>query len=148
MDETNKIIIKPYIELKDFGNESIEEYGKLQWNNFKLRQDSPIVDIFFGQFQTKINCPDCNHVSIKCDPFDMIPLNFSSNFYHGDKSFECYMMFDNYKFKTRFVKWKGDFNSSLEMFFKMFIKKIGSELGEKLQYEDFRFFYMSKSKIF
>jgi len=77
----------------------------------------------------------------------MIPLNFSSNYYHGNKKFEFYILFDNYNIKTRFISWKGDFNSSLEMFFRMFLKEFSEKVNHRLDYDDFSYFYMSKSQI-
>ena len=54
MDETNQVYIKPYEELTDYANEDVEEYASYSWEVFKRRQKSKIVDIFFGQYHTKI----------------------------------------------------------------------------------------------
>ncbi|GAB6020042.1 Ubiquitin carboxyl-terminal hydrolase 19 [Chamberlinius hualienensis] len=39
------------------------------WLSYKRRNDSTIVDLFQGQYKSKLVCPDCNKISITFDPF-------------------------------------------------------------------------------
>ena len=79
-EDLNKVLIKPYIEKDDnlvFGSD-IEEciYNK---NNFLARNQSIIVDLFYGMFKSTVVCPnqDCKNISKSYDPYSVIsiPIN-------------------------------------------------------------------------
>ncbi len=44
------------------------------WEDYKKRNDSLIVDTFYGQFKSTLVCPVCSKVSIKFDPFCFLSL--------------------------------------------------------------------------
>lgn len=78
-EDLNIVLKKPYIEIKDFDPNTmdINEYAKECEKNFKMRNNSFMTKLFYGQFQSSISCPDCPHISICFDAFNMIsvPLN-------------------------------------------------------------------------
>ena len=56
-------------------NENLEENeAKRSWDSYKKRNNSIIVDLFTGQFKSRITCPQCEKLSITFDPFLMVPL--------------------------------------------------------------------------
>lgn len=62
----NRISDKPYIEIPDFEDESKEnEIASHFWEHHKARNDSIIVDLFQGQFKSKLICNQCNKVNRK-----------------------------------------------------------------------------------
>jgi ubiquitin carboxyl-terminal hydrolase 4/11/15 len=44
------------------------------WNNHLKRNDSIIVDLFQGQYKSKLVCPTCSRISITFDPFMYLSL--------------------------------------------------------------------------
>lgn len=76
-EDLNRILKKPYIEAPDWegGDEKdLVAFAKRQWDIYKARNDSVIVDLFQGQYRSTLVCPDCNKVSIKFDPFMYLTL--------------------------------------------------------------------------
>ncbi|WVW86415.1 hypothetical protein I302_108461 [Kwoniella bestiolae CBS 10118] len=72
-EDLNRIIKKPYIEKPDWkaggGEKELAELGKECWDGYKKRNDSVIVDLFQGQLQSTLVCPECHKESITMDPF-------------------------------------------------------------------------------
>lgn len=72
-EDLNRIKKKPYIEKPDWkpggGDRELAELGKECWEGYKKRNDSVIVDLFQGQLQSTLVCPECNKESITMDPF-------------------------------------------------------------------------------
>ena len=59
----NRIIQKPYIEIPDFDDHlRDEEIAELFWRYHKLRNDSIIVDLFQGQYKSRLVCEECKKV--------------------------------------------------------------------------------------
>ncbi|EPQ26366.1 uncharacterized protein PFL1_06014 [Pseudozyma flocculosa PF-1] len=76
-EDLNRIIKKPYIEAPDWaggGEKEMVAFAKKQWDIYKARNDSVIVDLFQGQYRSTLVCPDCEKVSIKFDPFMYLTL--------------------------------------------------------------------------
>lgn len=76
-EDLNRILKKPYIEAPDWegGDErDLVTFAKRQWDIYKARNDSVIVDLFQGQYRSTLVCPDCGKVSIKFDPFMYLTL--------------------------------------------------------------------------
>lgn len=82
-EDVNKIIEKPNTTNIEVNEESelLANLAKESWKRHKLRNDSIIVDLFQAQLKSKLQCLDCNHVSITFDPFMYIslPLPIDSN---------------------------------------------------------------------
>jgi rubrerythrin len=51
-----------------------EDYYRTCKANYRARNDSIVHDIFYGTFRTETKCPNCNHVSLKFEPFNMLSL--------------------------------------------------------------------------
>lgn len=72
-EDLNRIRKKPYIEKPDWkaggGDRELAELGRECWDGYKKRNDSVIVDLFQGQLQSTLVCPDCHQESITMDPF-------------------------------------------------------------------------------
>ncbi|KAJ3089286.1 Ubiquitin carboxyl-terminal hydrolase 15, partial [Quaeritorhiza haematococci] len=69
-EDVNKILKKPYIELPDYDDTVADEViAKDFWDAHVKRNDSIIVDEFYGQYKSKITCKDCGKTSIKFDPY-------------------------------------------------------------------------------
>jgi ubiquitin C-terminal hydrolase len=58
----NRILKKPYIEMPDFDDMTDEEIAKTRWYYHKARNDSVIVDLFQGQFKSRLICNVCHKV--------------------------------------------------------------------------------------
>ena len=80
-EDSNRILRKPYIEIKDFNpkNESEEEYFKKCKKEMRQRDKSMITDLFYGICRTQVVCPTCQHQSIKFEDFNMLTLPVSRN---------------------------------------------------------------------
>lgn len=53
------MVNKPYVEGIDYKGEPDELFAFESWKNYLLRNRSIIVDIFMGQYKSKVVCPDC-----------------------------------------------------------------------------------------
>lgn len=62
-EDLNRIIKKPYIELPDFDGMSDYEISERSWSYHKARNDSVIVDLFQGQFKSRLTCNECKKVT-------------------------------------------------------------------------------------
>lgn len=69
-EDLNRILSKPYRELPDFDNMSDEEIAHESWSYHKARNDSIIVDLFQGQFKSRLTCNTCKKVSTTFDHDD------------------------------------------------------------------------------
>ena len=57
--------------------------SKMEWNNFLKRNQSIMVDLFYGQYKTSIMCPNCPHISTNFSIFLslQLPIPFSNNYF-------------------------------------------------------------------
>ena len=96
-EDLNRITDKPYILLEEQKDkESDSEASHRFWDLYKKREDSIIVDLFHGQFKSKITCTSCGNSSITYEPFIFlglpIPQQYNQeiiNFFFGEK-WECF----------------------------------------------------------
>lgn len=51
-----------------------EQLATTAWTNYRLRNDSHIVDHFQGLYKSTLVCPQCKYSSIKFDPFMYLSL--------------------------------------------------------------------------
>ncbi|XP_042160098.1 ubiquitin carboxyl-terminal hydrolase 19-like isoform X4 [Oncorhynchus tshawytscha] len=78
-EDLNRIQNKPYTETVD-SDGRLDEVGEIKvvadeaWQRHKMRNDSFIVDLFQGQYKSKLVCPVCSKVSITFDPFLYLPV--------------------------------------------------------------------------
>ncbi|XP_054831391.1 ubiquitin carboxyl-terminal hydrolase 19 isoform X3 [Eublepharis macularius] len=73
-EDLNRIHIKPYTETVDSDGRPDEVVAEEAWQRHKMRNDSFIVDLFQGQYKSKLVCPVCSKVSITFDPFLYLPV--------------------------------------------------------------------------
>ncbi|GAN07744.1 ubiquitin carboxyl-terminal hydrolase 4 isoform X2 [Mucor ambiguus] len=73
-EDLNRIIKKPYIELPDFDGMKDTEIAQKSWDYHRARNDSVIVDLFQGQFKSRLICEECTNVSVTFDPFMYLSL--------------------------------------------------------------------------
>ena len=81
-EDLNKVIIKPTVKRKNsdweknFNSSMILDKlkSKIEWNNFLKRNQSIMVDLFYGQYKTTISCPKCSHDSTNFSTFLSLQL--------------------------------------------------------------------------
>lgn len=73
-EDLNRIQKKPYTETVDSDGRPDEVVAEEAWQRHKMRNDSFIVDLFQGQYKSKLVCPVCAKVSITFDPFLYLPV--------------------------------------------------------------------------
>jgi len=85
-EDVNRIQKKPYVESVESGDDPDAVVAKEAWRRHKLRNDSVIVDLFFGQFKSHLTCPNasCEGKSWrKFDPFVAVPCPVSPQVVHA-----------------------------------------------------------------
>ncbi|KAI8371189.1 hypothetical protein EDC96DRAFT_85018 [Choanephora cucurbitarum] len=70
-EDLNRVLEKPYIEIPDFDSQEFSdaEIAHHFWQYHKARNDSIIVDLFQGQYKSRLICDECQKVSVTFDPF-------------------------------------------------------------------------------
>jgi ubiquitin carboxyl-terminal hydrolase 4/11/15 len=89
-EDLNKVAVKPYELLPKYNGQVVEEFGKLIYKYHLKRNTSYIVDAFHGQFFSRLQCPDCQHISASFDPFNMVSLNIPLQ--SDSSAFDGYIM--------------------------------------------------------
>ena len=90
-EDLNKVKTKPTINRKssdwekkyDSSSKVDKLKSKMEWNNFLKRNQSIMVDLFYGQYKTSIICPQCSHNSTNFSIFLslQLPIPFSNNYF-------------------------------------------------------------------
>eukprot|EP00835_Amoeboradix_gromovi_P001291 NODE_56_length_25944_cov_0.235287.p5 type:complete len:476 gc:universal NODE_56_length_25944_cov_0.235287:6752-8179(+) len=52
---------------------------RIVWQKYKQRFDSPIIDLFSGQYKGTVQCQTCNHISNTYDPFQFVSVPIPSS---------------------------------------------------------------------
>ncbi|KAM5125522.1 uncharacterized protein ACMZJ9_022138, partial [Mantella aurantiaca] len=73
-EDLNRIHNKPNTDTEDNEGRPDEEVAEEAWLRHKMRNDSFVVDLFQGQYKSKLVCPVCAKVSITFDPFLYLPV--------------------------------------------------------------------------
>ncbi|KAF9221344.1 cysteine proteinase [Gyrodon lividus] len=76
-EDLNRVLKKPYVEKPDgegSGDLGLAQLAQKSWDGYMQRNDSVIVDLFQGQYQSTLVCPECEKVSITFDPFMYLTL--------------------------------------------------------------------------
>lgn len=89
-EDLNRIYDKPYLEKPELKDEEVDDMNAIKrladisWDQFKKRNDSTIIDLFSGLYQSVLVCPDCSKTSITYDPFNdlTLPLPVDKKWYH------------------------------------------------------------------
>lgn len=89
-EDLNRIHVKPYSEKPELKDDeladprAISKLAKTCWDQYKSRNDSVIVDLFTGLYQSTLVCPTCSKTSITFDPYNdlTLPLPINKKWYH------------------------------------------------------------------
>jgi ubiquitin carboxyl-terminal hydrolase 4/11 len=74
-EDLNRIRKAPYVEMPDVTNGDNMAIASAEvWDAHKRRNDSLVMDSFYGQFQSTCVCPRCNRVSVAFDSFNHVSL--------------------------------------------------------------------------
>ncbi|KAL7032777.1 hypothetical protein ACKWTF_007398 [Chironomus riparius] len=73
-EDLNRVTEKPYIEIKDSNGRSDQLVAKEAYDAFLKRNNSVIVDLFYGQMKSKVACLTCNTESVRFEPFSLLSL--------------------------------------------------------------------------
>ena len=90
-EDLNKVIVRPIVLRKNsdweknFSSSLLLDKLKstIEWNNFLKRNQSIMVDLFYGQYKTTISCPKCLHDSTNFSSFLslQLPIPLCNNFF-------------------------------------------------------------------
>ncbi|XP_025107541.1 ubiquitin carboxyl-terminal hydrolase 19-like [Pomacea canaliculata] len=78
-EDLNRVKNKPYTETVESNGRPDEVVADEAWDVYKKRNDSFVVDLFQGQYKSKLVCPVCNKVSITFDPFLYLSVPLPKN---------------------------------------------------------------------
>ena len=79
-EDLNRNKEKKYVELNEQQpNESDEQASERWWNSNLSRDNSIIVDLFYGQFKSTVQCPVCDKSNINYDQFMCLGLPIPNN---------------------------------------------------------------------
>lgn len=73
-EDLNRILKKPYVEVPDMDDLSDSDKAQKSWELYSLRNDSVIVDLFQGQYKSRVECISCGKWSVKFDPYMFLSL--------------------------------------------------------------------------
>ncbi|KIK95662.1 hypothetical protein PAXRUDRAFT_11300 [Paxillus rubicundulus Ve08.2h10] len=76
-EDLNRVLKKPYVgkpDWEDGGDLGLAQLAQKSWHGYMQRNDSVIVDLFQGQYQSTLVCPECKKISITFDPFMYLTL--------------------------------------------------------------------------
>eukprot|EP00980_Cylindrotheca_fusiformis_P022862 scaffold9857_cov127-Cylindrotheca_fusiformis.AAC.8 len=74
-EDLNRIVNAPYVEMPDATNgQNMAIAGARAWEAHGRRNDSLVMDTFYGQFQSTCVCPKCGKVSVSFDAFNHVSL--------------------------------------------------------------------------
>ena len=84
-EDLNKVSNRSSINQNDnsynpnYLNASEEEKSIIDWNNFLKRNQSVLIDLFYGQYKSCVICPKCNFKSVSFNSFLSLELPISEN---------------------------------------------------------------------
>ena len=89
---------------------NVKTKARIEWLNFKRRNQSVLIKLFYGQFLSKITCPNpkCQDVMNKFEPFMSVSVPLTSD--NKKTDIICYFLFYNMKIKP--IKIEMYFNSN------------------------------------
>ena len=74
-EDVNRIRNAPYVEMPDVTDgQCIAIAGAKAWDAHRKRNDSIVLDTFYGQFKSTCVCPKCHRVSVSFDVFNHVSL--------------------------------------------------------------------------
>lgn len=73
-EDLNRVTEKPYVEIKDSNGRSDQLVAMEAYEGFLKRNNSIIVDLFYGQMKSKVTCETCSMESVRFEPFSLLSL--------------------------------------------------------------------------
>jgi ubiquitin carboxyl-terminal hydrolase 4/11 len=74
-EDLNRIRKAPYVEMPDVTDgQCIAVAGARAWDAHHRRNDSLVLDTFYGQFKSTCVCPKCHRVSVSFDAYNHVSL--------------------------------------------------------------------------
>ena len=74
-EDLNRIRKAPYVEMPDVTDgQCIAVAGARAWDAHHRRNDSLVLDTFYGQFKSTCVCPKCQRVSVSFDAYNHVSL--------------------------------------------------------------------------
>ncbi|XP_073841699.1 ubiquitin specific protease 32 isoform X2 [Musca autumnalis] len=73
-EDLNRVMEKPYSELKDSNGRPDKIVASEAWSQHHARNQSIIIDLFYGQLKSKVSCMCCGRESVRFDPFSLLSL--------------------------------------------------------------------------
>ena len=74
-EDLNRIRKAPYVAMPDVTDgQNMAVAGARAWDAHRRRNDSLVLDTFYGQFKSTCVCPKCNRVSVSFDAFNHVSL--------------------------------------------------------------------------
>lgn len=79
-EDLNRVKDKPYVAGVEGGDDDDDrELASRSWQQHLRRNQSIIVDVFQGQYKSRVECPECKRVSVTFDPFMYLSLPVPSS---------------------------------------------------------------------
>lgn len=73
-EDLNRVMEKPYAELKDSDGRPDALVAAEAWQQHHARNQSIVIDLFYGQLKSKVTCCACGRDSVRFDPFSLLSL--------------------------------------------------------------------------
>ncbi|XP_037024901.1 ubiquitin carboxyl-terminal hydrolase 32 isoform X4 [Bradysia coprophila] len=73
-EDLNRVTEKPYSELKDSDGRADSIVAHEAWAQHHARNQSIVIDLFYGQLKSKVSCLCCGRDSVRFDPFSLLSL--------------------------------------------------------------------------
>lgn len=73
-EDLNRVTEKPYSELKDSDGRADAIVAAEAWAQHHTRNQSIVIDLFYGQLKSKVSCLGCGRESVRFDPFSLLSL--------------------------------------------------------------------------
>jgi ubiquitin carboxyl-terminal hydrolase 4/11/15 len=79
-EDLNRVRQKPYVEMPDITQgQNMAVAGARAWEALRRRDDSLVMDTFYGQFRSTCVCPRCQRVSVSFDAFNHVSLQIPTS---------------------------------------------------------------------
>lgn len=96
-EDLNRVTEKPYSELKDSDGRPDSVVAHEAWAQHHARNQSIVIDLFYGQLKSKVSCLGCGRDSVRFDPFSLLSLPLPvENFTYCEvlgKKFSFFLLF-------------------------------------------------------
>ena len=77
-EDLNRVKNKIYIK-KDERDMEDEVKSKIEWNNYLRRNQSILVDLFYGLFKSTVTCQECKKTCVDFNSFSSLSLNLRNS---------------------------------------------------------------------